>query len=108
MGEQSIRQTPLQHVLQKLYRKSLGDELQGNFGRLGSAADQRSFVRQRDQKCACPAALQRRSEQSYQDADQLFSVSATRSGNDVGGMRRTDDGAGRQIGDGLQSDALFL
>jgi protoporphyrinogen oxidase len=69
MGEQSIRQTAVQHVLQELHRKSLGDELQGNFRRLGSATDQRPFVRQRNQKRAYPAALQRRPEQSHQNAD---------------------------------------
>ena len=108
MGEQSIWKTAVQHVLQELHRKSLGHELQGDFRRLGSATDQRPFVRQRNQERACPAALQRRPEQSHQDADQFFPLSATRSGNDVGGVRRKDDSDGWQIGDELQSDALFL
>ena len=32
LGQQPVRQTPLQHLLQKLYRKGLGNELPGNFG----------------------------------------------------------------------------
>src|SRR5207244_5590521 len=41
VGKQSVRQTPLQHILQKLHRKSLGHELQGNLRRLGRTTDQR-------------------------------------------------------------------
>src|SRR6476620_2852108 len=108
MGEQSIRKTALLHVLQKLHRKSLGDELQGDLRRLGSATNQRPFVRQRNQERAYSAALQRRPAQSDQDANQFFSLSATRSRNDVGGLCRKDDGAGREITDGPQSDTMFL
>ena len=74
------------NVLQKLHRKSLGDELQGDFRRLGSATDQRPFVRQRNQERACPAALQRRPEQSDQDADQFVPLSPARARHDVGGL----------------------
>ena len=54
------------------------------------------------------ALIPQRPEQSHKDTDQFFPLSSARSRNDVGGVRRKDDGAGRQIGDGLQSDALFL
>ena len=56
LGEQSVRQTPLQYFLQELHRESLGHELPGNFRRLGGAANQRPFVRQRNQERAYPAA----------------------------------------------------
>ena len=55
-----------------------------------------------------PQRYNGRPEQSHQDADQFFQLSAERSRNDVGSVCRKDEGAGRQIGDGLQSDALFL
>jgi phytoene dehydrogenase-like protein len=108
VGKQSVRQTPLQHILQKLHRKSLGHELQGNLRRLGRTTDQRAFARQRDQECADSAALQRRPQQSHQDAHPFVSLSAPRSRHDVGNVRRKDERAGRQARDGLQSDALFV
>src|SRR6266403_828679 len=91
----------LQYILQELHRKSMGDELQGNLRRLGCATDQRPFARQRDQERACSAALQWRPNQGNQDADQFLSLSAQRSRHDVGSVRRKDEGAGRQAGDGL-------
>lgn len=50
-------------------------------------ADQRSLVRQRDQKCACPATLQWRPRQGDQNVDQFLSISAQRARDDVGSMR---------------------
>src|SRR5207244_4777674 len=57
MGQQSIRQTSLQHLLQELHRKSLGDELQGNLRGLGCTTHPWPFSRQRNQERAFAAAF---------------------------------------------------
>src|SRR5882762_10350176 len=47
LGQQPVRQTALQHLLQDLHRKSLGHELQGDFGRLGRPAHQGAVAQDR-------------------------------------------------------------
>ena len=52
LGDQPVRQTPLQYFLQELHRKGLGHALQGDLGRLGGAAHQGPLARKRDQERA--------------------------------------------------------
>src|SRR6266702_7498249 len=97
VGQQSIRQTSLQYFLQELHRKSVGNELQRNLGRLGRAAHSRSFARNRDQERALAATFpQRRPNQSYQNLDQFVPVSAQRPRHDVGSVRGKSESAWRQ------------
>src|SRR5205823_8755709 len=107
--QQPIRQTSLQHFLQELHRKSVGDELQRNFGRLGRAAYPRSIAWERDQERALAATFfEWRPHQGHQDLDQFFPVSAQRPGDDVGSVRGKSEGNGRQSRNGRESERLRL
>ena len=100
--------TTLQHILQELHRESVGNELQRDLGGLGRATDQRPLARERDQKRARAAALQRRPLQSHQDTDPLVPLSAARPRHDVGNMRGKNKRAGRQDRHGSEGHALAL
>src|SRR5260370_38769050 len=109
VGQQTIRQTSLQHFLQELHRKSVGDELQRDLGRLGRAAYSRSIAWERDQERAlAPTFLERRPHQSYQDVDQFFPISAQRPGDDVGSVRGKSEGNGRESRNGSEGERLRL
>src|SRR5574340_1503594 len=81
LGEQPVRPPALLHLLQDLHREGVGDELPGDLGGLGRAADSGAFARERPPARASPPPG---GGPGREDPDRVVPLPAARARNDVG------------------------